>query len=146
MKRITGIFLLGAALASCSLAGKFRKSEFTYTEGTIEQSIPILIPKGYTSEKTEVDSSGNTILTYRYKDNSIFYIAHLADTSVQLQPFIESQNIPRVALQTGAWVFKGIDREDLFWREIRNQTIWTGYRFVPSETEARFDSATNYVA
>ncbi len=143
MKNGIVVLFLSVGLSSCFLFSKYRRTDFTYNEGPQTFSIPVVVPKGFTKEKTEVDSSGNTILSYSYKNNAFFYVAHVVDTSVQIQPIAEDDHIPRLFTETGAIIYKGMDK-GLYWREIRQNDIWVGYRFVPPEWESRFDSATNY--
>lgn len=143
MKNGTVVLFLSMALSSCFLISRYRRTEFMYNEGAQSFSIPVVVPKGFTREKTEVDSSGNTILSYTYKNNAFFYVAHMVDTSVQIQPMAAEDHIPRRFTLTGGLVYKGMDK-GLYWREIRQNDIWVGYRFVPREWESRFDSATNY--
>lgn len=144
MKKYAILLFLFSLLNSCFLFSKYRRTDFTYDVGAQSFAIPIVVPKGYSRERTEVDSSGNTILSYTYGNNAIFYVAHMEDTSVQIQPIPEPENIPRIALETGAVIYKGIDADQLLWREIRQNNLRVGYRFVPRELESRFDSATNY--
>jgi hypothetical protein len=103
----------------------------------------VIIPKGFSKERTEVDSSGNTILTYSYGPE-LFYMANMADTSTYVFPIDELINIPRLYEPTGALVYKGMDSTHLYWREVRQNKLRTGYRNVSPEKEVRFDSATNY--
>lgn len=144
MKKVTAILFLSAALSSCFLFSKYKRTDFTYNEGSQSYTIPVVVPKGFVREKTEVDSSGNTILSYVYKNHALFYIAHLEDTTTQVQPISENENEPRINLTTGALVYKGVDSVNLYWREIRRNSLRFGYRFVPKKWEVRFDSATNY--
>jgi len=146
MRKITAIIFLTLTLSSCFLFSKFKRTNFTYSEGAHSYFIPILVPKGYIKERTEVDSSGNTILSYSYSSKASYYVAYLVDTATQLQSIIEEDNIPRVAMATGAFIYKGMDADMLYWREIRKDNLRVGYRSVPRELESRFDSATNYVA
>ncbi|MGN6402169.1 MAG: hypothetical protein ACTHMD_17045 [Flavisolibacter sp.] len=143
MKSVVILFLC-ATLSSCFLFSKYRRTDFTYNEGSQSYTIPVVVPKGFVKERTEVDSSGNTILSYVYKNNALFYIAHLEDTAAQVQPIAEDENQPRISLMTGALVYKGLDSFNLYWREVRRNDLRFGYRFVPKEWEIRFDSATNY--
>ena len=143
MKKLTAILFLFIVPGSCFLS-KYKKTNFTYNDESLSYSIPIVVPKGYTKERTEIDSMGNTILSYTYKDKMLFYVAHLQDTGTQLQPIIEEQHLPHVALSTGALVYKGVDKDNRYWREIRRKDLRVGYRSVPKEMESRFDSATNY--
>src|SRR5215217_882287 len=144
MIKITAILFFTVSLSSCFLFPKYRRTNFTYTEGGHSYFIPIVVPKGYVRERTEVDSSGNTILSYFYDSKASFYVAYLVDTATNLQPIIEEENIPRVAITTGAFIYKGMDADMLYWREIRKDNLRVGYRSVPRELESRFDSATNY--
>src|SRR5215203_1198037 len=128
--RIT--FFLVVILSSCFLS-KYKRTNFTYTDNSQSYEMSIIVPKGYTKEKTEVDSSGNTILSYFYKDNSFFYVAYLLDSNAQLQPIIEEENIPRMEHTTGAFIYKGMDTENLYWREIRRDGLRVGYHHVAKE-------------
>lgn len=140
----TVILFLCIVLSSCFLFSKYRRTDFTYNEGPQSYTIPVVVPKGFVKERTEVDSSGNTILSYVYKNNALFYIAHLEDSTTQVQPIAEDKNQPRINEITGALVYKGLDSTHLYWREVRRNDLRFGYRFVPKEWEMRFDSATNY--
>jgi hypothetical protein len=144
MKSCAVIFFLLVILNSCFLFSKYKRIDFTYNEGSQLRSVPVVVPKGFTKEKTEVDSSGNTILSYSYDGNAFFYIAHMADSSVHIQPIAEEDNIPRIALTTGAIIYKGVDADNLLWKEVRQNDLRVGYRFVSKDLESRFDSATNY--
>lgn len=137
------LIFLSASLSSCFLFPKYKRSSFTYNDNSITYSFPVIIPKGYTRERTEVDSSGNTILTYSYGPE-LFYMAYMADSSSYVHPIDEMINIPRLYEPTGALVYKGMDSSHLYWREVRQNKLRTGYRNVSGEMEARFDSATNY--
>ncbi len=137
------VIVFSMAISSCLLS-KYRRTDFTYNEGAQSYTIPIVVPKGFSKEKTEVDSSGNTILSYTYGNHALFYVAHVVDTSLQIQSLVRADNLPQVYRPTGAVVYKGVDSGHLFWREIRQNNLWVGYRFVPKDWENRFDSATNY--
>jgi hypothetical protein len=146
MKKFTTILFLWVVLNSCFLS-KYKRTNFTYSEGSQSYSIPIVVPKGFAKERTEVDSSGNTILSYFYEKKAgkaFFYIAHMVDSSTQLQPIIEEEHIPQVRLGTETLVYKGLDKENLYWREVRKGELRVGYHSVPKHLESRFDSATNY--
>jgi hypothetical protein len=144
MKNYALILFLFAVLNSCFLFSKFKRTDFTYDEGSQLYSIPIVVPRGYNKERTEVDSSGNTILSYSYPNEALFYVAHIEDSSLQIQPIAEQDNIPHLATGTGAVIYKGMDADHLLWREVRQNDLRVGYRSVPKEWESRFDSATNY--
>lgn len=143
MKIYLTLLILCTTLNSCFLFSKYKRSSFTYNENGSTYSVPVIIPKGYSKERTEVDSSGNTILTYSYGPE-LFYMANMADTSTYVFPIDELINIPRLYEPTGALVYKGMDSTHLYWREVRQNKLRTGYRNVSPEKEVRFDSATNY--
>jgi len=143
MKVCSALLLLCSVLSSCFLFPKYRRTSFTYNDNTNTYSIPVIIPKGFTKERTEVDSSGNTILTYSYGPE-LFYMAYMSDTSSAIHAIDETINIPRFYEPTGALVYKGMDSIHLYWREVRQNKLRSGYRNVSGEMEARFDSATNY--
>jgi hypothetical protein len=143
MKIYLALLILCTALNSCFLFSKYKRSTFTYNENGSTYSVPVIIPKGFSKERTEVDSSGNTILTYSYGPE-LFYMANMADTSTYVFPIDELINIPRLYEPTRALVYKGMDSTHLYWREVRQNKLRTGYRNVSAEKEVKFDSATNY--
>ena len=143
MKIFLLFILMATVFNSCFLFPKYRRSYFTYNDSSQTYSIPVIIPKGYKRERTEVDSSGNTILTYSYGSEQ-FYIAHMADTASDVYLIDEAANIPRLYEPTGSLVFKGMDSLQRYWREVRQDKWRAGYRNVSPEKEVRFDSATNY--
>jgi len=143
MKKFTAICFLWVTGSSCFLS-HYTKSTFMYTSGTQSYTVPIIVPKGYTKERTEVDSSGNTILSYWYGTKTSFYVAHLEDSSAQLQPPGVEGNMIKVDEATGIAMYKGPAADTLLWKEVRRQKFRTGYRHVPRKWEARFDSAANF--
>jgi hypothetical protein len=145
MKQIVVLALVSIFLASCFLVKPYRVENFSFTSGNTNYSVPLVVPRGYSKKWVSQDSSGNNILTYQYKDGSIFYLAHVKDTSVDLQPLEWSENIARQSHHTGALIYKGMDKDHLFWREVRQKNFRSGYRFVNGDEEYRFDSATNYL-
>lgn len=145
MKKIVILLFLSFGLSSCFLFSKYRKTTFNYSHEGQSYSLPLLVPKGYTKEKSGTDSAGNTLLEYYYGGKTFFYAAYLADTAISVQPIIKEDNMPQLNIK-GAVIYKGIDANDLFWREVRKKNIRVGYRYVPQLVEGRFDSATNFAA
>jgi len=141
MGKITPFIFIMLLLTGCR---PWQKGQFSYTGSNGTKTIPFVIPNGYARQAQQVDSAGNTIRTFRYSSGSIFYIAHMADTSMHIQVIDPDANIPRVSLHNGALVFKGMDENQRYWREVRQGAFRVGYRGVSPQREARFDSATNY--
>src|SRR6478672_12699831 len=134
MKIYMALLMLCTALNSCFLFSKYKRSSFTYNENGSTYSVPVIIPKGFTKERTEVDSSGNTILTYSYGPE-LFYLAYMSDTSSAIHAIDETINIPRFYKPTGALVYKGMDSLHRYWREVRQDKLRSGYRNVSGEME-----------
>ena len=146
MKKITLIVFLWTGLGACLAENKFRKTDFMYSSDSRSYRMSIIVPKGYTRERTEVDSSGNTILSYLYEAKAIFYVAHLEDTSTRLQPLKKGRDTSRIDSATGMVVYQGQDTVSVFWKEARMQNFCTGYRNVSQRSKSRFDSAVSYCA
>lgn len=144
MKKSLVILCIATGVSSCLVFSPYTRTGFTYNQGARTYTLPVVVPRGFTREKTEIDSSGNTILSYTYGNGAWFYVAHLEDTTAQLQAIPEGESWPQIFLPNGALVFKGMDSAHLYWREIRRKDLRFGYRFVPGAWESRFDSATNY--
>jgi hypothetical protein len=141
-------FFLGITtllLTSCFLQKPYRMETFSFTEKGVSYSYPIVVPRGYKKKFSSVDEAGNNIITYSYKNGAVFYFTHMADTSVDMQPFNDHENIARQSHHTGALIYKGMDANYLYWREVRQNNLRAGYRFVIGDEEVRFDSATNYL-
>ena len=145
MKRVLFLFFTSLFLASCFLQKDYRKETFSFEDKGVSHSYSLVVPRGYKKKFTSVDEAGNNIITYSYKNGAIFYLAHMADTSVDMQPMNEQDNVARQSLHTDALVYKGMDELHLYWREVRQKNFRAGYRFVHGDEEERFDSATNYL-
>ncbi len=138
------LFFLLISLSSCYLITGYKKRSFTYSNGP-EQShtLKLQVPRGYLDEKTTTDSTGNKEQVYRYINGMVFYVAYTPDTLKEFHPIEESRHVPLPHAQ-GGWIFKGVEKNNLFWREIRQDSLRFGYRYVPSELEAKFDAALNF--
>lgn len=139
-------FLLAALIgfSSCALFDDFKKREFNYGPGA-EDKFQLLIPKGWSKKDISLDSAGYKEQFYTYKNGSIIYFVRAADTTKTYQQFDTSRHIPLVH-PAGGLIFKGVDSKGLYWREIRINEFRFGYKDVPTETEARFDSSLNFAA
>jgi len=129
-------------VASCT-PYHFTVKPFHYRVNDATYTIPLQVPKGYSSEKTMTDSAGNPVQVYYYKDGSFLYAAHISD-SATYQPIDTSRNVP-LPHPSGGWIYKGIKENGLFWREIRlNNGLVYGYRNVPKSNEMEFDRAVDF--
>ena len=145
MKQYFFLLFTSLFLTSCFLQRDYRKETFSFEKNGASYSYPFVVPGGYKKKMISVDEAGNNIITYSYKNGAVFYLAHMADTSVDMQPLDVHENIARQSLHTDATVYKGMDKNYLYWREVRQKNFKAGYRFVNGEEEERFDSATNYL-
>ena len=145
MKRILFLFFISLFLTSCFLQKPYKTETFSFEKNGTSYSYPLVVPRGYKKKLISVDESGNNIVTYSYKNGAVFYLAHMADTSIAMQPLEVQDNIARQSHHTGALIYKGMDGNYLYWREVRQKNFKSGYRFVNGDEEERFDSATNYL-
>ncbi len=123
----------------------YRTEHFTFSKNGTEHTVPFVVPKGYNKKWTSVDAAGNTILTYTYRSGPVFYLSYMADTASEMQPIVLQENLPLQSLTSGAIIYKGMDENMLYFREIRQNNYRMGYRFVNGDQEYKFDSATNYM-
>ena len=130
------------ALQSCSIFGKYRRSDFTYTANGEANTVKLVVPKGYSRTEVKKDAAGNEVKYYYYSGGTQLYFAHLADTSFELQPIQYDLNIPRELYNT--IYFKGIDSNGRYWRETRFDQFKSGYYLVKRGRDGRFDSSMNY--
>jgi hypothetical protein len=145
MIRYAAIVFLSVFLSSCFLSKPYRKETFSFEQNGKAYSYPVVVPRGYSKKVLSVDEKGNNLLTYSYRNGAVFYLAHLTDTSADLQPVNEAENIARQSHHTGALIYKGMDENYLYWREVRQKDLRMGYRYVNDKEENRFDSATNFL-
>ena len=131
-------------LQSCFLFKDYRKKQFVYSTNGQTASLPIIVPKGYVKEE-KIDSGGITIQTFRYNDGAVLYAAYLTDTTYELQSIDKAIHQP-LFHRLGGLVYKGQDKNDLYYREIRQGNWRFGYQNVPEIFETQFDSATNYAS
>lgn len=143
MRYIFLIVFTALILPSCFITNPYRKQEFSFNEEGTNYSIPFIVPRGFKKKWSSIDEKGNTIQTYSYKDGSVFYFSHMKDSSVDMQPIMYEENHPHKSHHTNAIIYKGIDKNMLYYREVRQGKYWMGYRFVDSDDEYKFDSATN---
>jgi hypothetical protein len=132
-------------LSACFLRRKeYQATQFTYTRNGQVYSIPLVVPKGFQRQE-RVDTAGVTLHTFYYPYGAMLYAAYLQDTMIELQPFDKRLHQPRSDYPS-AFIYKGQDADERFYREIRQGNLRFGYRLVPRATELLFDSATNYAA
>lgn len=146
MKKNYALYLLLLFLLSACFFRRndFKPSQFTYSANGQDYAVPLMVPKGFQRQE-RVDTAGIALQTFYYPGGQVFYVAHLRDTTFQLQAIDERLHQPRVHF-LGGRVFKGIDKNELFYREIQQGNLRIGYRLVPKGAELLFDSVTNYAA
>lgn len=145
MSKFSAAFLLiVVTLPACFLSKPYKQADFRYTQNGQTLVIPLLVPKGYTSDE-RTDTAGVVMHSFRYSDGAVLYSAFVTDTSVELQPIKERRHQP-VSGPQGGLVYKGMDEHERFFREIRRGPFRFGYRNVSGDDELKFDSATNYMA
>lgn len=142
MKHIILFFLLSPC-ASCFLFPKLTKDSFAYNAAGQTAAIPLVVPKGFKAQKSISDSSGAQIKTYTYSDGTVLYFAQMQDTVTMMRMIDTTLHIPEMHIRGGV-MYKGIEKDYTFWREVRKGYFRAGYRNVTVPVEPRFDSAINY--
>ena len=137
------LFILVVLFSSCSLFDAMKKKSFVYKERGLEETLPLLVPKGYKSVNV-IDSGGNKVQTYTYGDGAVLYFAY-GDTTNKIQSIDTTVNISKVYPEAIPY-FKVLDSNNLFRRESRFGNLRLGYKNVGWEHEARFDSSINYAS
>jgi hypothetical protein len=130
------------ALSSCFAPRGFRQERFVYNVNGHMHNMRLLVPRGFDRTRLERDSAGNTARFYYYRNDMVFYAAHLTDTAKQYQPIDYSRNLPLPHNRSG-WIFKGMNPDERYWREIRVANYKFGYINVPRSREREFDEALN---
>jgi hypothetical protein len=105
----------------------------------------IIVPKGYRKMNRFTDSTGNVLQTYDYRNRAFYYIAYVRDTNSFAQPIRLWENMPRQYINSGAWMYKGMDASHLFWKEVHRDNLRAGYLYVERGQEFPFDSASTYL-
>jgi hypothetical protein len=135
------LLFIAFLIASCK---GYRTEDFTYQAEGGTKTIQVIIPSGSRKEETVTDAGGNTITRYQYRRGT-YYIAHMKDTTVAIQPINYELNIPRIYLPNGALTYKGLDSLDRYWREVRRRNdLRFGFMNVDPRNIYRFDSAANH--
>lgn len=142
--RIALFLLLSSALSACFLAREYKQKQFTYTDNGRLVTLPLVVPRGFLKEEKK-DTAGSTVQTFYYPGGAVLYTAFLQDTGFAIQPFDEALHQPQVH-RLGGLVFKGQNKDDLYYREIRRGNLRFGYRLVSEAHELQFDSATNFAS
>ena len=138
------LFFLLLTTSSCYLVTGFKTRSFSYADDKQQNhSFKLQVPRGYLTEKITNDSAGGKEQLYKYSNGTLFYVAYAPDTSKTFQPIKEEDHIPLQHPQ-GGWIYKGVGKDGLYWREIRQDSLRFGYRFVPGILEAKFDEALNF--
>ncbi|HUQ97292.1 MAG TPA: hypothetical protein VM010_06480 [Chitinophagaceae bacterium] len=145
IKKIWALLLVVELCSSCFIFSPLRKRTFEFPAGNTSQTLRVLVPKRYQKKQTFTDSSGNQQDFYSYSNGAVLYIIQSHDTLRLFQPIDTASNIALPHL-LGGTMYKGLDSNNLFWREIRTDSFRFGYRFVPTDVEPVFDSAVNYAA
>jgi hypothetical protein len=138
------LFFLLLTSSSCYLVTGFKTRSFSYANDKQQKkTFKLQVPRGYLSEKITHDNTGGKEQLYQYSNGTVFYVAYTRDTLKTFQPIKEEDHIPLPHPQ-GGWIYKGVGKDGLYWREIRQDSLRFGYRFVPSILEAKFDEALNF--
>ena len=140
--RLSTFFLLTLVCNSCILFSDFKKTQFSFVHDDMNKSVNAVVPKRYSKLENKVDSTGNQVQYYFYKDGAVLYFALMKDTSAQLQLINYDLNIPKELYHTV--YFKGLDSSDHYWRETRFRNYRAGYKNVDKGEDGKFDSSINY--
>jgi hypothetical protein len=136
--KIISLFLLMIVFDSCFLFSDFKKTKIALPGRTVK----VVVPKKFNKSQLQIDSSGNLVQYYYYRDGSVLYFASLKDTSTELQIINYTDNVPKELYHT--IYYKGLDSSNYFWKESRFGEYRAGYKNIDAEDEGNFDSSINY--
>ena len=136
------LFLSLLFFASCSLFDGMRKKSFAYDE---QQSLSLIVPKGFKKAEQATDSAGNKTRLFSYDNGGALYF-YYGDTAKNNLSFDTTMHIAKF-YPGNVQFYKGQDSSNgLFWRESRYKNFRFGYRNISTEKEGMFDSSVNHAA
>jgi len=130
-------------LASCSVVDDFNRREFIYPGVAKQQKLVLQVPRGYREEKKLLDTTGGKEQYYYYSNGALIYFTNKVSLSTENDSIIEKSN-PEPAGEH-SFVYHGIDKDGLYWKEIRHETFRFGYSYVPKDRLVQFEQALNSV-
>lgn len=136
------LIIPSVVFCSCSLfAPKFHSTTFNYNSVAGVRTAPIIAPAGFNKVERSDDGAGNYGVLYHY-GAAKYFVVFLQDTAAFALNIDTSVNQP-LDHPDGGQVYKGIDANSNFWRELKKQHLRVGYENVPKSMEGAFDQASN---
>lgn len=124
------------------MMGGFVQRDFNYSDKTAVEKMLLQVPKGFTREKMVLDTVGGKEQFYNYANGAIVYfskdISWLTENALLVRQAKRSSN-------DGTVVWKGIDKDGLYWKEIKMEGFRFGYSYVPPAALEQFEQAVNFV-
>jgi hypothetical protein len=100
------------------------------------------VPKGFAEEKFVLGNAGGKEQYYYYGNGSLFYIAKNVTWETENQPMIGKAKELSVNRR---FIYKGVDRDGLHWKEVRIDDFRFGYSYVPPDRLEKFEQAINSI-
>jgi hypothetical protein len=136
-------FLMFFLIASCSVIDDFNRKEFTYEGKEREHKLVLHIPRGYKEEKKMLDTAGGKEQFYYYSNGALIYFTNKVSWPTENDSII--RQMKPVSTDGESFVYRGMDKDGLYWKEIRHESFRFGYSYVPKSNIDRFEKAVNTV-
>lgn len=136
MKQII-ILLFIVVLTACS-PFKFRTQQFNDDKNN---TLSVVVPKGYSRVEEGLDTAGNFVKTYHYGANTKFFIEKV---NREIEWMDTTFHVAKIH-PNGAVMYKYMEDGYIYTREVRLNGYRFGYIKVPHSLEIRFDSAVNHI-
>jgi hypothetical protein len=135
---ISVVFIFG-----CSTMKEMQRVKFIYYGDGKKNVLSINIPKGARLIKVTAGGEGEEH-RYLYSDSSVIYITSLSGAATLNAPLISSSTVDynkRFNADTAS--FTGIDKNGLYWKEVKRYHLFYGYVKVSDTKKELFDKALN---
>lgn len=139
-------FLLPLMLAlACSGPRNLQRAQFVYREGEKLQTLSLPVPQGFNEDKMLLDTNGGKEQYYYYPSGALFYFTNKVTWNTENDSLIRVQQGSRFSPKRASYTYKGVDRNGLYWKEVRINDFRYGYSYVPKSLVGPFDDALNAI-
>jgi len=136
------IFLMAVLFSSCSAIDVYKTREFSFDDNEKRQRVILHIPKGFAEEKFLLGNTGGKEQYYYYLNGALLYFAKNVNWDTENQLFIDKA---KAISENSRFVYKGVDKDGLHWKEIRIDDFRFGYSYVPRDHLEKFEQAINSI-
>ena len=130
-------------VTSCSVVDDFKRREFIYPGNSNQKKLILHVPRGYTEEKKILDTTGGKELFYYYPTGALIYFTNKVSWPTENDSIISKMET--FSMSAASFAYHGIDKDGLYWKEIRHEKFRFGYSYVSKSELEKFEQAVNSV-